>query len=334
MARLPATAERSNPMKAMRAHQFGGPEVLRLEDAPDPQVQGGQVQIRVRAAGINPADLVRLSGRLGQPPLPYIPGTDVCGEVEAVGAGVMNVKVGDRVCGRAFAGGYAEKTCLVANEVVPLPTNLSWEEGAAIPIPFFTAYRALYHKAQLRPGETVLVSAGGGGVGVAAIQLAKVTHARVLTTVGSREKAERTRELGADVTINYREQDFVPEVQNATGGKGVNVIIENVAADNLAKDFGAIALNGRIVLIGTGTGKAADASFGVIGALSKDVAVLGMSLVNAGPVIQEMAAAVTHLLADGSIKAVVSRTYPLAEAKDALGDLVAGRVFGKLVLCP
>jgi len=321
-------------MKALRAHQFGGPEVLRLEDAPDPQVQAGQVQIRVRAAGINPADLVRLSGRLGTLPLPYIPGTDVCGEVEAVGAGVANVKVGDRICGRAFAGGYAEKTCLVANEVVALPANLSWEQGAAIPIPFFTAYRALYHKAQLRPGETVLVSAGGGGVGVAAIQLAKVTNARVLTTVGSREKAERTRELGADVAINYREQDFVAEVQKATGGKGANVIIENVAADNLAKDFGAIALNGRIVLVGTGTGKAADASFGVLGALFKDVAVLGMSLVNAGPVIQEMAAALTHLFAAGSIKAVVSRAYPLAEAKEALGDLVAGRVFGKLVLCP
>ena len=321
-------------MKAMRASQFGGPEVLLLEDAPDPQVQAGQVQIRVRAAGINPADLVRLSGRLGQPPLPYIPGTDVCGEVEAVGAGVSNAKVGDRICGRAFAGGYAEKTCLVANEVVPLPANLSWEEGAAIPIPFFTAYRALFHKAQLRPGETVLVSAGGGGVGVAAIQLAKVAHARVLTTVGSREKVERTRELGADLAINYREQDFATEVQKATGGKGANVIIENVAADNLAKDFAAVALNGRIVLIGTGTGKTADASFGVFGALFKDVAVLGMSLVNAGPVIQEMAAAVMQLFAAGCIKAVVSRTYPLTSASEALGDLIAGRVFGKLVLCP
>lgn len=321
-------------MKAMRAHQFGGPDVLRLEEAPDPQIQAGQVRIKVRAAGINPADLVRLSGRLGQPPLPYIPGTDVCGEVEALGAGVTNVKVGDRICGRAFAGGYAEKTCMVANEAVPLPANLSWEEGAAIPIPFFTAYRALFHKAQLRPGETVLVSAGGGGVGVAAIQLAKATNARVLTTVGSREKAERTRELGADVAINYRDQDFVAEVQKATDGKGVNVIIENVAADNLAKDFGAIALNGRIVLIGTGTGKAADASFGVFGALFKDVSVLGMSLVNAGPVIQEIATAVTQLLAAGRIKAVVSRAYPLAEAQQALEDLVAGRVFGKLVLCP
>jgi NADPH:quinone reductase-like Zn-dependent oxidoreductase len=321
-------------MKAMRAHEFGGPEVLRFEDAPDPLPQAGQVQIRVRAAGINPADLVRLSGRLQPLALPYIPGTDVCGEVEAVGTGVTHVKRGDRVFGRAFAGGYAEKTCLTANEAVPLPANLSWEEGAAIPIPFFTAYRALYHKAVLRPGETVLISAGGGGVGVAAIQLAKAVNALVLTTVGSREKAERTRELGADVAINYREQDFVAEVQKATGGKGVNVIVENVAADNLAKDFAALAPNGRIVVIGTGTGKGPDATFGVIGALFKDAAIYGMSLVNAGSVIQEMAAALTQLLVAGRIKAVVSRTYPLAEAPQALADLVAGRVFGKLGLIP
>ncbi|HTT77577.1 MAG TPA: alcohol dehydrogenase catalytic domain-containing protein [Candidatus Binataceae bacterium] len=177
-------------MKTMRAHEFGGPEVLRFEDAPNPIPQAGQVQIRVRAAGINPADLVRLSGRLQPLALPYIPGTDVCGEVESVGTGVTHVKRGDRVFGRAFAGGYAEKTCLAANEAVALPANLSWEEGAAIPIPFFTAYRALYHKAVLRPGETVLISAGGGGVGVAAIQLAKAVNALVLTTVGSPEKAE------------------------------------------------------------------------------------------------------------------------------------------------
>lgn len=321
-------------MKTMRAHAFGGPEVLRFEDAPDPIPQAGQVQIRVRAAGINPADLVRLSGRLQPLALPYIPGTDVCGEVESVGTGVTHVKRGDRVFGRAFAGGYAEKTCLTANEAVALPANLSWEEGAAIPIPFFTAYRALYHKAVLRPRETVLISAGGGGVGVAAIQLAKAVNALVLTTVGSPEKAERTRELGADIAINYREQDFVAEVQQATGGKGVNVIIENVAADNLAKDFAALAPNGRIVVIGTGTGKRADATFGVIGALFKDAAIYGMSLVNAGSVIQEMAAALTQLFTAGRIKAIVSRAYPLAEAPQALADLVAGRVFGKLVLIP
>ncbi|MBI3246989.1 MAG: zinc-binding dehydrogenase [Deltaproteobacteria bacterium] len=321
-------------MKAMRAHQVGGPEQLRLEDAPDPQVQAGQVQIRVRAAGINPADLVRLSGRLGMPALPYIPGTDVCGEVEAVGAGVSHVKAGDRVFGRALLGGYAEKTCLAASEAILLPANLSFAEGAAIPIPFYTAYRALHHRAAIKPGETVLISAGGGGVGVAAIQLAKRAGARVLTTVGSEEKAVRVRELGADVAINYKAQDFAAEVQKLTDGKGVDVIIENVATDNLAKDLAILAREGRVVLIGTGTGKGPDGQFAIMHALMKDANLLGMSLMNAGGAVPEMAAALTELFVTGAIKAVVSKTYPLAEARESLADLVAGRVFGKLALLP
>lgn len=151
-------------MKAMRAHQFGGPEQLQYEDAPDALSQPGQVQIRVRAAGINPADLVRLSGRLQPLTLPYIPGTDVCGEVQAVGSGVGHLKPGDRVFGRALTGGYAEKTCLAASEAQPLPSNLSFEEGAAIPIPFYTAYHALHGKAAVKAGETVLVSAAAAGL--------------------------------------------------------------------------------------------------------------------------------------------------------------------------
>lgn len=321
-------------MKAMRAHQFGGPEQLRLEDAPEPQVQTGQVLIRVRAAGLNPADLVRLSGRLGALPLPYIPGTDVCGEVEEVGSGVTHVKKGDRVFGRALTGGYAEKTCLAASEAIPLPANLSFIEGSAIPIPFYTAYRALHHKAKITAGETVLISAGGGGVGVAAIQLAKLAGARVLTTVGSAEKAARTCELGADVAINYKEQDFAEESRKYTDGKGIDVIIENVATDNLKKDLEIVARDGRIILIGTGTGKGPEGQFAIMHALMKDVNLLGMSLVNAGPAIPEMATALTSLFATGKLKAIVSKTYPLVEVTQALADLVAGRVFGKLVVTP
>jgi NADPH2:quinone reductase len=315
-------------MKAMRAHQFGGPDQLRLEEAPEPQLQAGQVLIRVRAAGINPADLVRLSGRLGALPLPYIPGTDVCGEIERLGAGVSNLKQGQRVFGRALTGGYAEKASLAAEEAVPLPANLSFEEGAAIPIPFYTAYHGLHNKAALKSGETVLVSAGGGGVGVAAIQLARLAGARVITPVGSREKAERV------TAVNYKEQDFVAETQKFTDKKGVDVIIENVAADNLAKDFLAVAPRGRIVVIGTGTGKAGDASFPVFAALMKDVTMLGMSLINAGPAIAEMARILPGLFSEGKIKAVVSKSYPLADAAKALEDLVAAKVFGKLVLTP
>ncbi|MBM4259234.1 MAG: zinc-binding dehydrogenase [Deltaproteobacteria bacterium] len=321
-------------MKAMRAQQFGGPEQLRLEDAPEPQPQTGQAMIRVRAAGINPADLVRLSGRLGNLPLPYIPGTDVCGEVEAIGAGVTHLKKGDRVFGRALTGGYAEKTCLAASETFPLPANLSFPEGAAIPIPFYTAYRALHHKAALKAGETVLISAGGGGVGVAAIQLAKLAGARVITTVGSADKAARTKELGADVAINYKTQDFAAEVQKLTDGKGVEVILENVASDNLAKDLVIAAKDSRIIIIGTGTAKGPEGQFAIMHSLMKDVNILGMSLVNAGPYIAEMANALTPMFTAGKLKAVVSKTYPLAEAQTALADLVAGRVFGKLALTP
>ena len=323
-------------MKAMRAAQFGGPELLRYEDAPEPQLKDGHVLIQVKATGINPADLVRLSGRYPQALwLPYTPGTDVSGIVEAVGNGVSHVKVGDRVFGRSLnGGGYAEKALIPANETIPLPANLSFAEGAAIPVPFYTAYVALHYKAALKAGETVLVSGGAGGVGVAAIQLAKVAGARVITTVGSQEKAARTRELGADVTINYREQDFVAEVQKETNGTGVNVIIENVATDNLAKDFPALARSGRIVLIGTGTGKSPEASFAVTAALMKDAVIYGMVLGNSVERIPEMANTLTKLFSQGKIKALVSRTYPLPEARQALADLLAAKVVGKLVLTP
>ncbi len=321
-------------MKAMRAHQAGGPEQLRYEDAPDPELGEGQVLIRVGAAGINPADLVRLSGKLAPLKLPYITGTDVSGEVEAVSPGVTTVKVGDRVFGRAIGAAYAEKTCLMASEAIPLPDNLSFEEGAAIPIPFYTAYFAFYHKAMLKAGETVLISAGGGGVGAAAIQLAKAAGARVITTVGSQEKADRARQLGADVAINYKQQDFAPEVRTLTDGKGVDLIIENVASDNLAADCSCIATSGRIVLIGTGTGKAPNATFGVLSALLKDITFYGMSLLSADAVIPDMAAAMSPDFAAGKLKPIVSKSYPLQEAAQALHDLLAGKVFSKLVLVP
>jgi NADPH2:quinone reductase len=321
-------------MKAMRMHQAGGPDQLRYEDAPDPQVQPGQVQIRVRGAGINPSDLSRMAGDLQPLTFPYIPGIDVFGDIEAVGSGVTGLKPGDLVFGRASSGGYAQKTCLAAIEAIPLPSNLSVAEGAAIPIAFYTAYNVVHRKGRPKAGETVLISGGGGGVGVAAIQLAKLAGAQVITTVGSQEKAERVRALGADLAINYRQQDFVAEVNKFTRGKGVDLIIENAAADNFARDFEALGLDGRIVLVGTGTGKAPEAKFGVRGALMKEATIYATRLSNAGPAIREMAEAIADLLTAGQLQVIVSKSYPLIEAVEALTDLVAGRVFGKLVLTP
>jgi NADPH2:quinone reductase len=319
-------------MKAMLAEKFGGPEQLKLVDAAEPEPAAGQVRVLVRSAGVNPADLVRLSGMFPGISLPYIPGTDVCGEIDAVGAGVEPSRIGERVYGRAITGGYAQKTCMLAGEAISLPSNLSFAEGSGIPIPFFTAWHALHNKASLKHGETVLISGGGGGVGVAAIQLAKLVGARVITTCGSMDKCDGVMRLGADVAVNYREQDFVEEAMKFTAGAGVNVIVENVAADNLSRDFNAIAKFGRIVVIGTGTGKSAETFFSIYSALTKDVTVLGMSLVNAGSHVPEFGAELNEHFIQKKLKVVVSKTYSLSRAAEALMDLLAGRVFGKLVL--
>ena len=319
-------------MKAMRADKFGGPEELKLVEATEPKPAAGQVRIRVHSAGINPADLVRLSGMFPGLTLPYIPGTDVSGEIDAVGEGVDAARAGARVYGRAITGGYAEKACLLACEAIPLPSNLSFAEGSGIPIPFFTAYHALQNKAVLQRGETILISGGGGGVGVAAIQLAKLAGARVITTCGSAEKCDGVLRLGADVAVNYRERDFVEEVKKFTDGAGVDVIIENVAADNFARDFDAISKFGRIVVVGTGTGRSAGASFNIYSALTKDITVLGMSLVNAASNVPTYGSALNKLFQEQKIKVAISSSYSISQAGEALKDLVAGRVFGKLVL--
>jgi NADPH:quinone reductase-like Zn-dependent oxidoreductase len=229
-------------------------------------------------------------------------------------------------------GGYAEKTCMMASEAIPLTPNLSFAEGSGIPIPFFTAYHALHNKASLKPGEAVLISGGGGGVGVAAIQLAKISGARVITTCGSTEKCDRVIGLGADAAVNYRERDFVKEVKTFTTGAGVDVVIENVAADNLARDFDAISKFGRIVIIGTGTGRSSEASFNIYSALTKDVMFFGMSLVNASSHVPAFGNALNKLFAEKRLRVIISKSYALSQAAEALNDLVAGRVFGKLVL--
>jgi NADPH:quinone reductase-like Zn-dependent oxidoreductase len=305
-------------MKAMRADKFGGPEQLKLVEAAEPKPAAGQVRSRVRSAGVNPADLVRLSGLLPAIELPYVPGTDVCGEIDAVGPGVHAARMGERVYGRALTGGHAEKTCMFASEAIPLPSNLSFAEGSGIPIPFFTAYHALHNKASIRKGETVLISGGGGGVGVAAIQLAKIAGARVITTCGSAEKSDRVIGLGADVAIHYRERDFVEEVKSSTAGAGVDVVIENVAADNLARDLDAISKFGHIVIIGTGTGRSSEASFNIYSALSKDITFLGMSLVNASSQVPAFGKALNKLFEEKSLRVIVSKSYSLSQAAEAL----------------
>jgi NADPH2:quinone reductase len=324
-------------VKAIRVHEFGGPENMVYEDAPDPAPGEGEVLVRVKAAGVNPLDMATRSGKhpaSAMMSLPYIPGVDAAGVVEAAGSGVTGVKEGEKVYGRVAGGSYAEWTRMVETEVSRVPDGFSFEDAAGVPIVFMTAWQALFNKADLQAGETVLVQAGGGGVGTAAIQLAKWKGADVLTTVGSAEKAERAKALGADHIILYKDSPFDEEVKRLTDDKGADVIIETVAADNLARDVSALALFGRIVLIGNGTGKGPDATFPIGAALHKDLYLFSMTMFNAGPQVPGILKGLEEAFAGGEVRPQGGAAFPLKEAAAAHEALLAGKFFGKVVLSP
>ena len=324
-------------MKAIRVHQFGGAENLIYEEAPDPSPGEGEILIQVKAAGVNPIDLAIRSGKhpaAAMMNLPYVPGVDAAGIVEAVGPGVTGFEAGDEVFGRGIGGSYCERTKIAAQEAGRKPDGFSFEEAAGIPIVFMTAWHALFNKANIQPGETVLVQAGGGGVGTAAIQLAKWKGANVITTVGSKEKADRAKGLGADHTVHYKETPFDEEVKRLTDGEGADVIIETVAADNLPLDISALRLRGRIVVIGNGTGKGPEATLPVGPALFKDLRLLSMTLMNAGAEAPDIVRGLEQAFTEGNVKPQASASFPLKEAAQAQETLMSGRFFGKITLSP
>lgn len=322
-------------MRAIRVHEFGGPEVLKLEEAPDPSPGPGQILVRMKAAGINPLEA---SMRTGQHPrakfldLPWTPGSDAAGEVISVGGGVEGFAAGDRVFGQAVSGSYAEQALLNAQRTAKLPETLSYEEGGSLPVVLYTAYYAVVYRAAIRPGETLLVQAGAGGVGSMAIQVGKAAGARVITTVSSEAKAEFCRSLGADVTINYRDEDVAARCMEETGGAGIDAVIEMVASDNFDTDCRALRIGGRLVLLGAGTGKNPTGSVNYPPFYSKNIDVLGFSLFNAEAVFADMTRQVGYLLDEGKIKAAVGATMPLEEAPRAHERLMSGEFFGKIVL--
>ena len=324
-------------MKAIRVHEFGGPENMVYEDAPDPAPGEGEVLVRVKSAGVNPLDMATRSGKHAASAmmnLPYIPGVEAAGVVEMVGPGVTGVKEGEKVYGRAVSGSYAELTRIAEIEVSRVPDGFSFEDAAGIPIVFMTAWQALFNKANLQAGETVLIQAGGGGVGTAAIQLAKWKETKVLTTVGSAVKAERAKALGADHVILYNDFPFDEQVKQLTDEKGVDIIIETVAADNLTRDLSALAPFGRIVLIGNGTGKGPDATFPIGAALHKDLYLFSMTMFNAGPQVPGILKGLEEAFAGGEVRPQGGAAFPLKEAAAAHEALLAGKFFGKVVLSP
>lgn len=318
-------------MKAIRVEQHGGPDVLQLKEVPDPVPGTGQVLLRVHAAGVNPVETYIRAGQQGYgAQLPYTPGGDAAGVVEALGEGVRGVAVGDRVfTSRALTGSYAEKALVLASDVYPLPEHVGFAAGAAIGIPWATAYRALFQRARILPAETLLVHGASGGVGSAAVQLARASGVTVIGTGGTDEGRRRVAELGAHHVLDHGAADYLAKVRELTGGAGVDVILEMLANVNLAKDFEALARYGRIVVIGS----RGSLEFEPRLTMRIDASILGMSLVNASAEdLRRAYAAIGAGLDDGSLKPLVGKELPLADAPRAHAAVLEPGTVGKIVL--
>ncbi|HZT57577.1 MAG TPA: NADPH:quinone reductase [Pyrinomonadaceae bacterium] len=318
-------------MKAIRVREFGGPEVLKLEDVPDPQAGAGQVVVRVRAAGVNPVDTYIRSGAYAvKPRLPYTPGLDAAGEVESVGEGVTRVRAGDRVyTSGSLSGAYAEKCLCDEAQVHRLPDRVSFNEGAGVNTPYATAWRALFQRAQGRPGETVLVHGASGGVGTAAVQMARAAGFEVIGTGGTDEGRKLVAEQGAQHVLDHHAPDYLEQLTALTQGRGVDVILEMLANVNLDKDLGVLAKGGRVVVIGSrGT-----VEINPRLAMGRDAAIFGMTLFNVSP--QDLAsihAALVAGLEAGTLRPVVGREMPLADAARAHEEVMRPGAHGKIVL--
>ena len=239
-------------MKAIQVHQFGGPEVLQLHEIPTPRPGPGQVLVRVHAAGVNPYDTYMRNGTYAiKPPLPYTPGSDAAGVIEAVGEGVTKVKVGARIyTARTVSGAYAEYALALESQVQPLPDKISYPQGAGVWVPYGTAFTALHHHAHARPGETLLIHGASGGVGTAAIQFARAMGMTVFGTAGTQKGLDLIRKEGAHQAFDHSKQGYTEEIMKATGGNGVDVILEMLANVNMSNDLKLLALNGRVIIIG------------------------------------------------------------------------------------
>ena len=325
-------------MRAIRVHQFGGPEVLKLEDVGDPTPAAGEVLVRIRAAGVNPVDAYIHTGSYARkPPLPYTPGFDGAGEIESAGAAVTGFKGGDRVYvagpgnTTAGAGTYAERAICAPSQLHRLPDRVAFAQGAALGVPYCTAYRALFHRGGARAGETLLVHGATGGVGIAAVQLAKARGLRIIGTGGTEHGLAAVRQQGADVVVNHRTTGYVDEIMKATAGRGVDLVVEMAAHVNLDRDLGLLAKFGRIVVVGNRGKTEIDARQ----AMGRDAAILGMTLFNVSePEMAEIHAGLIAGLANGTLNPVIGRELPLADAAAAHKQVLEPGAVGKLILVP
>lgn len=320
-------------MKAIRVEQFGGPEVLKLVDAPMPRPGRGQVLIRIHAAGVNPVDTyIRTGSYALKPALPYVPGGDGAGLVEAVGEDVSVFKPDDRVYTAAATNGtYAEFAVCDAMRVHALPAGVSFTQGAAIGVPYATAYRALVQRGAAVQGETVLIHGASGGVGLAAVQLSCSHGLRVLGTAGTERGRQLVAEQGADHVFDHRAPDYLDQILQATGGRGVNLILEMLANVNLGKDLTLLASHGRVVIIGSRGPVEIDPRH----AMSRDADIRGMVLFNTATAeLADIHAALFAGLEAGDLRPIIGKEFPLAKASEAHEAVMQPGAFGKIVLIP
>jgi NADPH2:quinone reductase len=319
-------------MKAIRVEQFGGPEVLKLQEVAEPAPGPNQVVVNIRAIGVNPIETYLRSGSNPKLPLPYTPGTDAAGEIVALGDSVRHFKLGDRVyTSDTETGAYAEKTLCRASAVYHLPKKCTFIEGAALNIPYATAYRALFQRARGVAGETVLIHGASGGVGTAAVQLARAAGLTVLGTAGTQRGGQLVHELGAHYVLDHRAPDYLAEVMTITEGHGVDIVLEMLSNVNLDKDLTVLALGGRVIVIGS-RGRI---EINPRETMSRDADIRGMMLFNASEKEKSgIHAALRAGLENGTLKPVIGHEFPLAEAARAHERILQPGAHGKIVLIP
>ncbi|WP_026375436.1 NADPH:quinone oxidoreductase family protein [Aestuariibacter salexigens] len=324
-------------MKAIVCHEFAEPEKLAFEDVPDPQAKAGHVVVKVEAAGVNYPDGLLVQGLYQmKPPFPFIPGSEVAGVITEVGEGVSHLKAGMRVIALCMLGGYAEQVCVPATHVLPLPDAIPDDEAAALVTAHATAHHALKQRANLQPGETLVVTGAAGGTGLAAVQIGKQMGAKVIAVCSTAEKLEVARQNGADILINYTEKDLKTALKEVTDGKGADVVYECVGGDTFHACSRNMAWNGRLLVIGFACGEIPE--FPVNLALVKGYSVVGVfwgSFTQHQP--KEFAANMKELLTwyvEGKVKVIVDEALPLSRATDALHKVMGREVKGKMVLTP
>lgn len=320
-------------MKAIRVHQFGGPEQLKLEEVRDPQPGPGQVLVKVHAAGVNPFETYMRTGTYAiKPQLPYTPGADAGGVVAAVGSGVQRIKTGDRVyVAGSISGTYAQLTLCQEAQAHPLPGNVSFQQGAAMGVPYATAYRALFQKANALPAETVLVHGASGGVGLAAVQIARAHGMIVIGTAGSEKGRALAKENGAHHVLDHGQSDIPEQVKKLTDNRGADVILEMLANKNLSHDLAMIALRGRVVVIGN----RGSIEINPRDAMGRDASIMGMTLFNTSEKdLASIHAALVSALESGVARPVIGKEIPLSEASRAHEEVMKPGSYGKIVLIP